>query len=438
MTGLVLRPYQQTGVTWLTSKGRALLGDDPGLGKTAQAIVAAEQQQARRVLVICPAHLRSNWRAELAKTWAGPYRCVTDTSPAVIKDALLTKLPLWLVLSYEAVVQLQHFLAVYNFDVIIADEAHYLKNPESGRTRAVIGDSVVRTVGLRDRAAMFWWLTGTPMMNDPSELWASAYSCGVTNLSYADWCRTFCRYVWTPKYGERIVGAQNEDLLKGGLARYVLRRRKRDVLTDLPPLSIEPLALDVDTAVLRVLAKTRRNFTPPPEGASDDEVLAWFKENELHYAEYHRKCGVGKAGAAARWVNDFLLGGEQIVVVAQHLDVLEMMASLIPGAALMTGRASADARKRIVDNFQAGNIRVILGQMQAMGTGYTMTAASTMLIVEASPVPGNNVQAIGRIERIGQRHPMTVYMAHAAQTSDELVARAIRRKTKMIAGLNLE
>lgn len=439
MTGPNLRPYQETGRDWLAKRTRGILGDDPGLGKTGQVLTAAQKIRSMRTLIVPPAHLQSNWMKEIAKFWTGPYRAeIVD--PARLHVQVKTEFPLFLIASYERASLSRHLLMQYGFSLMVCDEAHYLKNPESGRTRAVLGDlDDPLDRGVASIAERMWWMTGTPMLNDPSELWTAARSNGVTSLNYLDWKATFCETVWTPKYGDRIVGGKNMDLLKSGLSRIMLRRKKRDVLKDLPPLSIESLALDVDTQLLRELATMRRNLPTPPVGADDDEVLRWFAKNELHWAAYQHKCGLAKADSAALWIKDYITnGGGPLVVVARHLGVLDRLKEAIPGSMVVSGRISQRKRQDVVDMFQRGEVSTLLGQIAAMGTGYTMTAASTMLLLEPSPVPAENIQAIGRIDRFGQENPTTVYVAHAAGTSDEQTARAVRRKMRMLAGLNLE
>lgn len=412
-----LFPYQVEGARFLASKGRALLADDMGLGKSAQAIDAARNVLAGYVLVVCPASVVQNWHREIERFWPG----FTDFS----------------VVSYDYVARGG---VVYRFHMssdstLILDEAHYLKNPKAKRTKAIFGEKCDGKGGLVEKAKHVFCLTGTPTPNNPSELWPMLRAVNGEPLSYWRFVQKFCR-TRDNGFGIQIVGGKNLPELKERIAPFVLRRKKEEVLKDLPPIRFDELPLDVSLAGLPLLHI---------EVALIEQTLATkgvegLREIAPHVAKLRRVTGLAKVPAAAEWITEwFEGGGGKLVVFAHHRDVIDALCKAAKPewrACSITGSDDSATRQFVIDDFQRpGGSKLIIGQIQAAGIGVNLTAASDMLFVESSWVPADNEQAVGRINRIGQRNACLVRFATLAGSIDEQIQRAVMRKTADIAKL---
>ncbi len=417
-----LFPYQQAGAEFLALVGRGLLADDMGLGKSAQAIAAAKELGARRVIVVCPASLVENWRREFKRFW-----------PEYNGGLLVT--------SYNKAGGLG---GAARADVLILDEVHYLKNRGALRTQAIFGEKCDGRGGLVELATHVFCLTGTPTPNDPSELWPLARAVfpeAIPNpkipgkpMSYTPFVARYCKRVHNG-FGFKIVGGKNLAELKQRIAPFVLRRKKEEVLQDLPSIRFDTLALEGKV----VYPPDARDESWAVAKILDEKGVDGLKDLAPHVASLRRVTGLAKVGPVVEWVRNWLdAGGSKIVLFAHHKEVIvELLAGLrdyLPVA--VTGAASSNARQASVDLFQNdADCRVFVGQLQAAGTGLTLTAASDLLFVETSWVPADNQQAAMRIHRIGQRNACLVRVAALAGSIDEDVQKALLRKMKDIRSL---
>jgi len=408
-------PYQQAGAAWLSSRKHALLADDLGLGKTAQAIRAARLVDARAILVICPASVVVNWQREFAKFWPdGP-------EPEVV--------------SYDRAMRGQ--VEDRKLDLLVADEAHFLKTPQSKRTRAIFGEKCDGVGGLVERADRVILLTGTPMPNHPAELWPALRALfpeqitGTSGKPYAYWqfVSKFCK-TRDNGFGLQIVGAKNHDLLREKLAPVMLRRLKAEVLPDLPEISFDPLYVEGRIGVAGPEAELVR------EALAKDGVDG-LKRVASHVATLRRLTGMAKVEPVVEWVREWLEGCDRkIVLFAHHREVIQYLIDTLGNeyrSALVVGE-TLDRQKQ-VDVFQTGPARVFIGQNTAAGTGITLTAASDLVLVESSWVPAENAQIAGRIHRIGQKTGCQVRFATLAGSIDEDIQRAVARKTADISAI---
>lgn len=419
-----LFPYQVEGAKFLASVKRGLLADDMGLGKSAQAIAAARELGARNrcVLVVCPASLVENWRREFKK--------FSDIVPIVVSynkaNAICTEPP-----------------PGDQWDVLILDEAHYLKSKSAKRTKAIFGDKCDGDGGLVSRAANVFCLTGTPTPNNPSELWpmlravmpesieAPTKTGKFKPMAYWTFVNRFC-VTQDTGFGIKIIKGKNLPELKARISPRVLRRKKEDVLKDLPPIRFDTLALegkwpkeanDESYAVAKIL---------------EEQGVEGLKAAAPHVAQLRRVTGMAKTPAAIEWIKEwFEGGGGKLVVFAHHRDVMTALYNAFGDcAAMVTGGTTADVRQAEIDEFQNNpKCKIFIGQIQAAGTGLTLTASSDVLFVESSWVPAENEQAAARIHRIGQRNACTVRFAMLAGSIDEDIQKAVMRKTSDIARL---
>jgi len=396
-----LRPYQRRGVDWLKSRKRAILADEPGTGKSCQALVAAELP----LLVISPAAVMVHWRRE-AETWLGARKAravqVLSWADPAVADA-----------------------DPDSFRTEVLDEAHYAKSAGALRTRRAM--RLMR--GVASRGGRAWALTGTLVPNRPAELWPILYALGLLPSRVRSWeafTRRYCAARET-EWGVDVRGSSHESELQALIAPHVLRRAQESVLRDLPPVSWRVLALDLplperqkrfDLAELRRLPES-----VPFEAVSD--VLREHMRRKLPLAAEH--------------LESLLQGGtDKVVAFAHHREAVHRLAveGLPEGcarAAVVIGGQSQAERQAEVDRFQNDPAcRLFVGQIQAGGVGLTLTAAHRVVIAEASWVPADLEQAAGRCHRFGQGRPVQVDVLTIHRSLDEHMLRRALEKVRVI------
>jgi SWI/SNF-related matrix-associated actin-dependent regulator 1 of chromatin subfamily A len=473
-TATALRPYQTDGATWIYNKlsqpdtRAVLLCDEPGLGKTVQALTAARRLNARRVLVVAPAGARRVWAMEITRwfpDWTGRIVIVEPGIPPVKLLPLLDRQDVIVLVSYDVLSQtpptMAQALTGRRWDLLILDEAHYLKNP-SNRTLAVYGRKGA-SEGLHASCERVLLLTGTPTPNHAAELWFHIRALWPSvllvpdrrpntqkpwrQLSHVEFEEQVTDYKDTP-WGRQIIRSKNQPWLRDRMRPFVLRRTKARVLPELPALQLQDIPLAVRDEVLdnhltqearelarRILATAR----------DDDDILAALHRSPLDNGEpplasLRRQLGEMKVAATVEWVAERLdCGIAKIILFGWHLSVLEhlhrQLAQYDP--VLITGATSPAGRQRAIDLFQnRPQVRVFVGQIQAAGTAITLTAASEVAIVEPSWVPGENVQAIDRAHRLGQHDSVLASFLFIPGTLDERIMSVFRRKARDIAKLH--
>lgn len=437
-------PFQRTGAHWLASRDRALLADEQGLGKTVQAVDAADYVMADRILVLCKAVAKANWAREFAK-FSPAERPVTipattDTIPR--RGASVT------IINYDIVhdSRILSQLVRCRWDVLICDEMQSLKSGVASRRGQAVLDP---DRGLWRTADTVWGLSGTPMPSHAGELypWLSTLHADLLPdlPSYEDFLDRYVEYQKTD-YGIRVFrnrhGALRE--LRERIHAHLLRRRRTEVLPELPPLAVDDLAVDSADALAAL-----DDWTEHPEfieldaavrSAHDPEdIQAAAQASTLDLASMRRLIGSVKVKPLAGHIIAEL---EQdpalnIVIMAWHRDVIDAYAEALADYAPVTlhGGTSQNLRQTVVDTFQSATTpcRVMIGQITAAGTSINLTASHRLIFAEASWAPGDNEQAMLRILRIGQDHPCRVSFANLAGSIDEALMRVYARKAQMVS-----
>lgn len=459
------KPYQTAGAEFLTSGG-VLLADEPGLGKTLQAIEACKRVDARRILIICPAVALAVWRDEIRDCWPEQnpiYLRDADESPdfnallgagPVDRVCLITGYEYLLVNKKAQQVVLAHGM-FRKFDVLICDEAHALKSPAAQRTILIYGAGCAGGTCITSFAERTWLLTGTPQLNHPGE-WFPHLRClapeRIPAQSYqgfvARYCMTGIRTVRIPARSGRparsttiavINGANREQLpdLAKRLRGFWLRRRAVDVLGELPPLEIVTRTLAPDACDPKVLAKIENSeeaqlLRDAIESGDVDEL----KKVEGQVSRLRKLFALAKVGATVSWVESlFDQGIRKVGVWGWHVDALAAVAERLKahGVVTITGATRAAQRGELVKAFQDGPARVFVGQIQAAGTAITLTAANRVVFLEQAWTPALNHQAAKRHHRIGQTKPVLAEVLAIDGSIDQAVAAILTRKANDIS-----
>ena len=424
-------PFQVEGVERMAKDGNYLLADEMGLGKTAQAIMLCSLMGYRKILIVCKACLKLNWAREIL-AWCGGDNCIT-----IIDAFHLTPMderPVFYITNYERVDKYLDDMKAKDWDCVILDECHMVKNPNAKRTAA--------TLSLRGKKKIA--LSGTPLENRPIELWPILSWLGINRaLSYDAFGRQYCGgYLRKQFYKDRsgkarsrfikdYSGASNLDGLRALMGSRTVRRLKKDVLTQLPPKTRTIIPIIADGAPSLVPAGAT-NLTQEEAVALLIGQSAGFTE----MAEQRHEVGLAKLKDAIDFIEAKLEETDKVVVFAHHRDVIDGIVQHFEeediGVVKLVGGMSAKDAQASVDAFQnSPSVRVFVGNIIAAGAGITLTAASCVIFAELSWVPGQMSQAEDRCHRIGQNSNVQSYFIVADNTLEPAILQAIQEKEKI-------
>lgn len=423
---LELRPFQKDGVKFLASRTAALLADEQGLGKTAQAICAADELKARKILIVCPALVKLNWKREIER-WSKTKLNIQILNGR--KDNVLPETDI-LIVNYDLLISLDLFrqLVKRQYAVGIFDEAHYLRNRGSKRTKAVLLKGA-----LASRCMYKWFLTGTPILNRPVELYpilkAVAPKVIAPYDSFVQYALRFCDAYWDDV--QFIAkGASNMDDLAARLSSgFMLRRLKKDHLKELPDKEYQMICIPAEGRVKKLV---EQEFTFSKGDAKYHAVGG----DGAELARIRHELALSKVKTCIDHIEDVLEGTQKIVVFAYHRDVILQLYEGLKqyGPLVIAGDVPQKTRQAAVDMFQTNpNARVMIGQIQAAGIGITLTAAAHVIFVESSWVPGEIDQATDRCHRIGQKDSVLVQFLVIEKSLEENMLRTIIDKKQTIA-----
>jgi SWI/SNF-related matrix-associated actin-dependent regulator 1 of chromatin subfamily A len=433
-----LEQYQIEGGAFLASRHRASIFDEPGLGKTAQAIRARElvklgRDSHFRTVVICPAGVRQVWPYQF-RLWG------RDNARVVRADSVFDMVA-WqrgnvdvLVISYEQAVNWQHDLASDFFDLLIVDEAHYAKNPETKRTKALLA--------IAGMAEFCWCLTGTPIKNDPADLWVPLHMAGVTPFGFT----AFQKRYFKQRVGTFSVSNQvrKEALpeLQAIMREMSLMRTFEDVGSQLPPIRLDVLPVDGDREDIVTYLRSYPGLDQRILESIETEQRLSF-DDSTHIATLRALIAEAKAPGYARLVTEELKSGtiDKLVVMGHHRRAIQIVTDHLNAngirAEMIVGGVSEKQREATVRSFQDDQkgVRVIVGNITAAGTGLTMTAACRLDMLESSWTPADNVQAVRRIRRKGQTRPTFARFVMLQNSFDQTVAGIVTRKANTIVSI---
>jgi SWI/SNF-related matrix-associated actin-dependent regulator 1 of chromatin subfamily A len=408
--------FQKADIEYALRRKNTLVGDQPGLGKTPIAICFANEISAKRVLVICPASIRLQWVKRI-REWT------TMQWPYIVHPILngrhgVHPTAQWTVVSYELARTegIGKALAKGTYDLLILDEAHYLKTIDSQRTRAIFGGGVDRHFDpIGGRAGAILALTGTPLPNRPREAYTLARALCFDSIDWSSEDHFRERFNPSMKIEriDKITGerkfyidersGRHAELQNRLRANFMTRHLKRDVMPQLKMPVYDLIQLDPDSPAVKQALRAESLLHIDPENleGADADVLG-------HVAIVRRLMGIAMAPLVADYIDMLIDGGEEkLVLFGWHhevLDIWEQRFARYNGQRVdgHTGERRKGARcKTFIED---PSCQIIFGNMLSLGTGTDglQEVSCHGLIGEPDWVPGNNIQAFDRLDRGGQ------------------------------------
>lgn len=438
-----LAPFQKAGVEFALRRKNTLIGDVPGLGKTPMAVAIANEMSARRVLVLCPANIRLQW-IKAIRRWS------TMSYPYVAYPILHGKHGVhpsanWTVVSYDLArtEAIGKALAKGEYDLLILDEGHYLKEITSQRTRAVFGGGAEpKFPALAGRCEAIIALTGTPLPNRPREAYTLARGLCPDAIDFMSEDHFRQRFNPSMKreteegkiYIDERSGRHGE--LQARLrSNFMVRREKYGPngvgyqlgMVNMPEFDI--IQMTETAAVKQALAaEALLDIDPEDLEGADIPTLGAI-------ATVRRMMGLALAPLVAEYVNMLLDGGEEkIVLFAHHTQVLDILVHSLKhhGVTRIDGSDGAAKKQKKVDDWIASPQKnVLIGNMQSMGTGTDglQAVARRAVIGEPDWVMGTNQQAVDRLDRPGAMDGKVLadFCVAPGSFSERVLASALRK-----------
>ena len=389
-----LYPHQETAKQFLLTQKRAILADQPRVGKTLPTTAAALENLP--ALIVCPAIAKTVWEAAFNKL-------APDVSVRVIsgkKEAASIKKHDIIIINYDVLPFMEERL-FSKFQTLVLDEVHRIKgyirfqkvrNPKTGRMVTVTVPIKRTEFAMKAMRVIprVYALSGTPIPNRPIELWPILHGLDIYRGGWFDFAARYAK-MWNAPWGLDTSGASNIPELKALMKPHVLRRKKEDVFKDYKDPQVSLITFDLPND------KREQQFDADALVANPNALMAFEG-----LAEVMREAGLRKVKPASEFIDDLLQAGEPVVVFAHHKDVVAELVKELKAHKPVTvvGDTPRAQRDKAIADFQAGTAKVIVGNIQSMSEGVDLSAADTIVFVECTWSTSALEQASSRVENI--------------------------------------
>lgn len=434
--------YQTEGVRLLQKKckGRGLLADDMGLGKSLQAIMFRDKYvEGGPTVVVCPANIKYQWQQEFWDHARVRAQVIEGRTPPKYNPATFRPKGVFII-NYDLLgdPKRKHqktwvrFFKKLKPKFLIGDEIHYCQNKDTQRSRAM--------VYLSSRVKQIILMSGTPATSFPSQFWVACKILRPKKFkSFYSFAHQHCdpqrtRFGWTYK------GATNLGRLREKLKPFMVRRRKSEVLKDLPAKTRTVIPVDIKKPKDYKLAEKDLIKWLTKHGKNRQAFRAMSAERLVRLGYLRRLAAELKLSAVIDWIKEFLTTGKKLIVFGIHKKILRAIREAFPGqSVLVTGETSPLKRQMMVDAFNKDKkVRLFLGNIDAAGSGWSCKSASDVLFVELPWVPGKLSQAEDRIHGVGRgvagRKAMVHYIV-AHSTIETLLLAVLQKKQRNLTAI---
>lgn len=416
--------HQKEAVQKLVENKKFILADDMGLGKTTSTIIAALEAGAKKILIICPATLKINWKREIENYSDRPIFIAEGKQFSTEHD--------FVIINYDIIKNFhdpkkkdESQILTSNFDLVIIDEAHYIKNAQAQRTKLI--NDIVKKV---DR---LWLLTGTPMTSRPIDYYnlLSLIDSPVAK----NWMAYVIRYCqgYQFKVGPRkvwnVMGASNLEELRDRTVGLTLRRLKEDVL-DLPDKIITPVYLRLKSNEYEEVMGEYYNWYEKNPEESKSLTVQFTKLTKVRQIIADEKIA-----QTIELAENIIEQGKKAIIFCNFTNSLNKICEHFGKIAVkVDGSMSKPERQNSVDGFQENEkIRVFVGNIKAAGVGLTLTAGEAVIMNDLSFLPSDHAQAEDRAYRYGQKNNVLVYYPIFENTIEGVIYDILANKKQVIS-----
>jgi len=416
--------HQKEAIQKLVENKKFILADDMGLGKTTSTIIAALESGSKKVLIICPATLKINWKREIEN--------YSDKSVYIAEGKNFSTDADFVIINYDIIKNFhdtkkkgESQILDANFDLVVVDEAHYIKNATAQRTKLI--NDIVKKV---DR---LWLLTGTPMTSRPIDYFnlLSLIESPVAKnwMAYAiRYCQGYQfnvggRKVWN------VMGASNLEELRDRTSGLTLRRLKENVL-DLPDKIITPVYLRLKSKMYEEIMGEYYDWYDKNPEESKSLTVQFTKLTKIRQVIADEKIS-----QTIELAENIVEQGKKVIIFCNFTDSLNKICEHFGKAAVkVDGSMSKPERQHSVDSFQENDkIKVFVGNIKAAGVGITLTAAEAVIMNDLSFLPSDHAQAEDRAYRYGQKNNVLVYYPIFENTIEGIIYDILNNKKQVIA-----
>ena len=433
-----LFPYQLEGAKFLAARKNAGLFDGMRMGKTRQFLKAARMIGAETIAVVAKASGVYVWEKE-AREWG------FDT--VILKAGDKPQWKKFNILSYNGLISdLHEQLMAMCYDLLGGDEADAFKSLDAARTQKFYGfrpDKHNKNIiihqddlGLCINADRVWVMTGTPVLNDPSELYPmfrTLFRDAIINdrdkvMSFNEFCGRFCKYGKSNGFGRKIVGGKNLNKLRDLLRGRTLQRTKEEVWEEWkePIIDLLPVPGNVTGIPSEEMDLVRNAL-------QSTDIVSALRDVASHVMTLRRLTGLAKVAGVVDWIDDNIEGCGKIIVFAHHKEVIAALKTKMKHKYVeIIGGMSPEQKRDAYTAFQEKpEIKVFIGQNQAARDSIPLYAASTTISIEPDWVPGNNDQMLDRMTHFSKKEPCVGYYATLIGSIDEDIQKANIRKREI-------
>jgi SWI/SNF-related matrix-associated actin-dependent regulator 1 of chromatin subfamily A len=416
--------HQKEAIQKLVENKKFILADDMGLGKTSVAVMAALETGAKKILIVCPATLKINWKREIEN--------YTDRSIFIAESKSFSTEHDFVIINYDIIKNFHSTkekknsdMMKANFDLVIVDEAHYIKNAQAKRTKLI--NDIVKDI---DR---LWLLTGTPMTSRPIDYYnlLSLVDSPVAKnwLAYViRYCNGF-QFQAGPRKVWNVMGATNLEELRDRTSGTILRRLKEDVL-DLPDKIITPVYLRLKSREYEEIMGEYYDWYDKNPEESKSLTVQFSKLTKVRQVIANEKIT-----QTIEIAENILEQDKKVVIFCNFTDSLNRIVEHFGKSAVkIDGSMSKDNRQQSVDEFQNNpKVKVLVGNIRAAGVGITLTSGEAVIMNDLSFLPSDHAQAEDRCYRYGQKNNVLVYYPIFENTVEGVIYDIINAKKQVIA-----
>jgi len=439
---LSLYSFQKEAVAFLKdTNGRGIIAYEMGLGKTVIALAFVHSYSLYPVLVVCPKMLIHHWEREVHKFLKNKEVSILKNDVQDIKDINI--------INYDRLKKVVELFKENPFKTIIFDESHFLKNYKAARTRLAINIS--------KKCEHVILLTGTPLLNRPIELYTQIKIVNPHLFDYKNYTERYCNaeIVKIPTRNgiievRNVKGASNLDELKEKLKSVMIRKLKKDVLTELPPkiVSVIPVTIEnqnyqqlLFSPELFIEVQKYQEYIKKLEMNAEKEIITDIEQefNKIRLygmiEKLKQEAVRGKLEQACEFIENMLEQNEKVVVFVHHKFVVEELKKRFKDALVITGETPPDERIKNLDEFRNNSEKqLLIASIRVAGYGLDLSVSNTAVFLEFDWNYHTHLQCEDRLHRLGQTQSVNIYYLVALNTIEEKICQLIDAKRKVVAG----